>query len=82
MKLQATRLTDKRIFSTLERLMLQKKNQTEDQKKKCTNKMKQTEHTNMKTSCAIISRYNKKTKNMHINRYGLSWLVQITLREI
>jgi hypothetical protein len=62
MKLQATRLTDKRIFSTLERLMLQKKNQTEDEKKKCTNKMKQTEHKNMKTSCAIISRYNKKTK--------------------
>jgi hypothetical protein len=62
--------------------MLQKKNQTEDQKKKCTKKIKQTEHKNMKTSCAIISPYNKKTKNMHINRYSLSWLVQITLREI
>jgi hypothetical protein len=76
------RFVDKRIFSTLEKLMLQKKNQTEDQKK-CTNKMKkQTERDTMKTSCAIISCYSKKTKNMHTNKHSLSWLVQITLKEI
>jgi hypothetical protein len=38
MKLEAMKLTDKKIFSTLERLMLQKKNQTEDQKKKAQTK--------------------------------------------